>query len=147
MYPGPGGWHKAIELTDNIPDRLQRAFTSTVESFNAKNYYATAVGCRRTLEGIFKYRLPAENQGNNLHNLIEQVRSSQDLAEPLNKLSHAIREGGNLGAHFDEELEPDHELARHMVELLEYFISYLYILPQKIADLDEVLNPPEGTLE
>ena len=63
-----------------------------------------------------------------------------DLAAPLKSLSHAIRDGGNLGAHFDEEREPTEELARQMVELLDYLIAYLYVLPGQIAGLEQSLS-------
>lgn len=139
MHPSPISWRQQIAFTENVPEALQRAFSSTVDAYNSKNYVATAVCCRRTLEGIFKYRVEEEKRKLPLTKLIEEVRQSQDLAEPLNTLSHAIRAGGNLGAHFDEEAEPSHEMARHMVELLEYLISYLYILPERIANLDKTL--------
>jgi hypothetical protein len=118
---------------------LQRAFASTVDAYNTKNYVATAVCCRRTLEGIFKYRVDEGKRKLSLMKLIKEVQDSQDLAEPLNTLSHAIRAGGNLGAHFDEDAEPSRDMARHMVELLEYLLSYLYILPDRIANLDNAL--------
>lgn len=140
MHPAPTSWRQQIAFTDNVPEALKRAFASTVDAYNTKNYVATAVCCRRTLEGIFKYRVSEEKRKLPLMKLIREVQESQDLAEPLNTLSHAIRAGGNLGAHFDEEAEPSHEMARHMVELLEYLLSYLYILPERIATLDKTLN-------
>jgi Domain of unknown function (DUF4145) len=140
MHPSPSSWRQQIAFTNNVPEPLQRAFASTVDAFNTKNYVATAVCCRRTLEGIFKYRVGEAKRKLPLIKLIKEVQESQDLAEPLNTLSHAIRAGGNLGAHFDEEAEPSHEMARHMVELLEYLLSYLYILPDRIANLDKTLN-------
>lgn len=62
------------------------------------------------------------------------------MAEPLGKLAHAIRDGGNLGAHFDMEKEPTEEMAKHMVELLNYLISYLYVLPKEIEKLEQSLQ-------
>lgn len=140
IHPSPTSWRRQIDITNNIPKALQRAFTSTIDAYNTKNYVATAVCCRRTLEGIFKYRVAEDKRNQSLTKLIQEVKDSQDLAEPLNVLSHAIRAGGNLGAHFDEAAEPDHEMARHMVELLEYLLNYLYILPDRITNLDQALN-------
>ena len=75
-----------------------------------------------------------------IERLIEHAKSEIDLAAPLSALSHAIRDGGNLGAHFDMEKEPDERLARQMVELLEYLISYLYVLPKRIEQLEQSLG-------
>ncbi len=113
--PSPTSWHPTIEFTANIPEPLRRAYQSTVDAFNSKNYVATAVCCRRTLEGIFKNRVTDDKKALPLAKLINEVRDHNDLAAPLSQLSHAIREGGNLGAHFDESLEPSKELATHMV--------------------------------
>ena len=139
IYPSPSSWRQPIPLTDNVPEPLKRSFESTISSYNSKNYVATVVGCRRTLEAIFKYRSKSNNKKISLVNLIEEVKNSEDLAQPLNTISDLIREGGNLGAHFDEKLEPDQDMSRHMVELLEYLISYLYVLPSRIENLDKSL--------
>jgi hypothetical protein len=76
----------------------------------------------------------------NLARLIELAKEQTDLAAPLTSLSHAIRSGGNLGAHFDMEKEPNEGLALQMVELLEYLIRYLYVLPKEIKKLEQNLE-------
>lgn len=140
MYPAGQHQFSVQEFPSEIPEPLRRAFLSTVASFNSNNFPATATGARRTLEGIFKYRLPEELRRGNLAQLINRTTESVDLAEPLGKLAHAIRDGGNLGAHFDMEKEPTEEMAKHMVELLNYLISYLYVLPKEIEKLEQSLQ-------
>lgn len=140
MYPEVKDFYPTPQFISDIPEPLQRAFVSTVDSFNSHNYVATAVSARRTLEGIFKY-LVSEQQGNpSLFKLIENAKKEIDFAAPLTSLSHAIRDGGNLGAHFDMEKEPDHKLAKQMIELLDYLISYLYVLPEEIKKLEQSLG-------
>jgi hypothetical protein len=140
MYPPVRDHYPTPEFSDDIPEALQRSFISTIDAFNSKNYVATTVGGRRTLEGIFKYLVPEEKRKANLAKLIEFAKAEVDLAAPLSALSHAIRDGGNLGAHFDMEKEPSEALARQMVELLEYLISYLYVLPKEIKKLEQNLG-------
>jgi hypothetical protein len=127
-----------------VPTPLQRSYESAVLALAAENYVATAVCSRRTLEGIFKYALPSDKQNLPLAKAIEAVNESTDLSAPLRLLAHAIRQGGNLGAHFDAEREPTAELAQQMVDLLEYLIEFLYSLPRQITDLEEQLSssPP-----
>ncbi len=140
MYPSAKSYYPAPELQSNIPEALQNAFVSTIDAYNSRNYAATAVCARRTLEGIFKYLVSEDQRNAPLARLIERVTEDMDLAAPLTSLSHAIRDGGNLGAHFDMEKEPDQVLAKHMVELLDYLISYLYVLPNEIQNLEESLG-------
>lgn len=140
MFPGASSGYPHPKLPENVPASLQRSLTSTIDSLNSKNYPATAVGARRTLEGIFKYLVEAPSRTKSLYQLIDLVKSNNDLAAPLETLSHAIRSGGNLGAHFDDENEPTEEMAGKMVELLDYLISYLYVLPSKITELEQSLG-------
>jgi hypothetical protein len=140
MYPPARNYYPNPKSSLVIPEPLKRSFVSTIDAFNSRNYAATAVCGRRTLEGIFKYLVPAEKRNMPLASLIEAAKTEIDLAAPLTALSHAIRDGGNLGAHFDEEKEPDETLARQMVELLEYLISYLYVLPTEIKKLEQSLG-------
>jgi len=140
MYPEAHSYYSHPDFLSDIPEPLARSFVSTVDALNSSNFAATTVCARRTLEGIFKYLVPEKEQKKPLAQLIEHVKSNNDLAAPLQSLSHAIRDGGNLGAHFDMEKEPDAVIARQMVELLEYLISYLYVLPKEINALESSLN-------
>jgi len=107
MYPPTQNHYRIPTFASNVPDPLQKALVSTIEALNAKNYVATAVCGRRTLEGIFKFLVSEDQRKANLARLIEIAKKDIDLAAPLTALSHAIREGGNLGAHFDIENEPN----------------------------------------
>lgn len=140
MYPPVRNFFQAHSLSAEVPEPLKRSFVSTVDAFNSRNFVATSVCCRRTLEGIIKYLLPEDKRKGNLVKLIDLAAGTLDLAAPLRSLSHAIRDGGNLGAHFDEEKEPTEELARQMVELLNYLIAYLYVLPGQISELEASLG-------
>ncbi|MCF6430535.1 DUF4145 domain-containing protein, partial [Leisingera sp. MMG026] len=85
-----------------------------------------------------------EDKQKNLFSLIEEVLASEEATSPLKDLSHAIRKGGNLGAHFDELIEPNKETARLVLELLEYLVAYFFSLPSKIEDMSKQIS---GSLE
>jgi hypothetical protein len=140
MYPAAKDYYPSPEFAPDIPEPLQESFVSTIEAFNSKNYTATAVCARRTLEGIFKYRVSEDKRQAPLAKLIQNASNDTDLAAPLTSLSNAIRDGGNLGAHFDMEKKPNAVIARQMVELLDYLISYLYVLPTEIKKLEQSLG-------
>lgn len=140
MSPPPKNYFSNPDDLESIPAPLKKALLSTIDCYNAGIYSAATVSGRRTLEGIFKYLLPEDKRKKPLHQLIEAAMHEQDLSQPLKTLSHAIRTGGNLGAHFDEKHEPDEIIARQMVELLSYLISYLYVLPSQISQLESDLG-------
>jgi len=146
MHPDPKqGFQPPTEI-EFVPDSLRKALMATIDAYNAGIYTAAAVSGRRTLEGIFKYLAPEDKRNLPLAKLIQYAQEEKDLSAPLNALSHAIRSGGNLGAHFDPENEPNEEVARQIVELLSYLVSYLYVLPAKIEQLEKDLkNTPAVT--
>jgi Domain of unknown function (DUF4145) len=89
---------------------------------------------RRTLEGIVNNLLP--NETGPLAQQIGRLADTVDLQRPLITLSHSLRQGGNIGAHFDLTRTPDRETAEAMLDLIEYLIEYLYTLPEMIQNLD-----------
>lgn len=144
MSPPPKNYFPNPSELNEIPLPLKKALLSTIDCYNAGIYTAATVSGRRTLEGIFKYLLPEEKRNMPLYKLIEAATTEKDLSEPLKTLAHAIRAGGNIGAHFDMEHEPDENVARQIVELLSYLVSYLYVLPAKISQLEGSLGKAEA---
>jgi hypothetical protein len=139
MFPSPKASFEVPAFPAGVPDVLAKSMEDTVRAFNSQIYGACATSGRRTLEGIFKYMVAEESRGKNLYELIRAAEKEIDFKEPLRRLADAIRNGGNLGAHFDEEREPDVEMARQMLELLTYLIEYLYVLPDQIKKLEDTI--------
>jgi hypothetical protein len=123
-----------------VSEPLYRAYVSAVDAFNSGNYVATSVCCRRTLEGLFQDLLPEDSRPKNLARAIQAVADSVDLAGPIRNLADVLRQGGNLGAHFDMEKEPDEVMAHRMLELLENLIEFLHVLPKEIRELESLLD-------
>lgn len=123
---------------DLVPDSvispaLKKAYQSALNVLAIGEAEATAVTCRRVLEGITRKVLPDEVTTTNLSRRIQELTKQHDkLAQPLVELSDTLREGGNLGAHFSDETETSIDDARRMVDLLDYLITYLFVLPQQI---------------
>jgi hypothetical protein len=120
-----------------VPAKLQRAYQQTLDASNAGIWSATATLCRRTLEGIMANLVPKAKRDESLAQQLKRLSSSIDLGKPLVTLSDALRQNGNLGAHFDSEKEPDRETVAAMLDLLDYLLEYLYTLPAMINELDE----------
>ncbi|RHW25220.1 DUF4145 domain-containing protein [Nocardioides immobilis] len=131
---------------DVISPALKKAYQSALNVLAIGEPEATAVTCRRVLEGITRKVLPADVQTTNLARRIEALTNEREaLARPLLELSDTLREGGNLGAHFSDEIETSIDDARRMVDLLDYLITYLFVLPEQIHRFRaEVLKESSG---
>jgi len=86
----------------------------------------------------------------NLNNALLKLHEVQDFNKPIITIADAIRKIGNMGAHFSDETEPDEETSILLMDLLDYFIEYLFILPARIEELHnkiEKLSPLKQTPE
>lgn len=140
MFPAPKLSYEPPHLPNDVPEQLRAAFEDTVRAFNAQIYGATATSGRRTLEGIYKFMVAEKDRGKSLYDLTGIAQEQFDFKAPMRRLSDAIRNGGNMGAHFDLERTPDAEMAREIVALLHYLIEYLYVLPAQIGELEDRLS-------
>ena len=143
MFPAPQLPRQPIDGVHLVPERIGKAYLEVLQVFNAGVWSATATCCRRTLEGIISNLLP---DGDHTASLAQQLKKlgqtkAPELAKPIITLSHSLREGGNLGAHFDKKKEPDGEMATAMLDLIEYLIEFVYTLPAMIERLDKKLGP------
>lgn len=119
-----------------IPSTLADAYTSSVNVFNFGEWPSATVACRRVLEGIAKTTLPSSEQGKRLYQQIEELPKHVDFAKMFKDLAHQLRDGGNLGAHFDMTRTPTPEVAEMMLDLLDNLIEYLFVLPHRIRQLE-----------
>lgn len=135
-----------ILASEEISEPIQRAYMSAVNVFNSGEWAATAVLTRRLLEGLTKSLLPASAKLS-LAEQVAKLSEVKDLTAPITTIADAIRKGGNLGAHFDLEAEPDQHIAALMVELVEELIQYFYVLPGRIQALHEQIEHLRPTNE
>lgn len=138
IYPAAGHRSPLPDFadTEDVPDALARAYISAINVYNAGEWNAAATLVRRALEGVTKTQLPDESTPSNLASQLEALADHLELDKPLIGLAHALRKGGNLGAHFDLEHEADRQTASLMLDLLDYLLEYLYVLPGRVEKLD-----------
>lgn len=142
IYPSPKLRQPidGIEEIKTFSKGLENAYQSAINVFNVREWTASAVLCRRLLEGIAKTLLPEDEQKKPLHKQIQSFPAHRDLNQPILTIADAIRLGGNLGAHFDWEKEPNEETATLMLELLDYLIEYLFVLPERVERLHAAID-------
>ncbi len=138
MHPSPDFLRQPladISRVKEFDEALQRAYAASINVYNAREWTGTAVVCRRTLEDIAKALLPSEQRKLSLALQIEALPRRRDLARPMLLLSDALKRSGSLGAYFDLEKIPDRHAATLIIDLLEYLIQYLFLIPQRIEHL------------
>jgi hypothetical protein len=138
MWPAPRELRApatALTRTDGLG--LARAYAAACDAYNAGLWDACATSCRRTLEGLVKTRLSKEEIQNTpkLARRVDLLAEKIDLKEPLANVGHALREGGNIGAHFDLERTVDRSVAELMLDLLDFLMNLLYSLPKDSTTL------------
>ncbi|WP_162879997.1 DUF4145 domain-containing protein [Lutibacter oceani] len=123
------------KTNSSLNQGLQKAYESALNVYNVGEWTATSVLCRRLLEGITQDLLPDEKKKYNLNKRLTELPKHLDLQKPILTLADALRKGGNLGAHFDLDKTPDKKITSQMLDLLDYLIEYIYILPNQIDNL------------
>lgn len=136
LYPAPRPKRKPIDGIEEVPTPILRAYLSAVNVYNVSEWGSTVTNCRRSLEGLVKTFLPEEERNRSLSQALNILPHHLDLSRFFSDLSHAIRREGNLGSHFDLEQEPTPETALMTLELLEFLLSYVFILPKKAEGLN-----------
>ena len=132
-----------LDFDGFAPERVIKAYRATIQSYNSQNYDSAAVSARRVLEGIFKLRVGARNN-EKLPSLIQSAVNDPVLKEQLTDLATSIKDGGNLGAHFDLEKEVDQTIAESIIELVEFLIIYFYQVPKRISLAENLIATRGG---
>jgi len=119
---------------------LARSYQSALSAYNAGLWPACAQSVRRTLEGLVHSLIKEDQNSGALFQRLKALPEKVDLAEPLLKLADTLRKGGNIASHFDLEKEPDQHVAEAMVDLLDYFMEYVFVLREKATELEKRLD-------
>ncbi|QFT57227.1 hypothetical protein FIU94_00200 [Sulfitobacter sp. THAF37] len=138
MFPAPSHLIAPVELPEKLPAALSSAVRDAEAAYRA-GLYSPAVTCAgRALEGLLKHIL--REKDTSLYKLIDIFCESEEATKPIKKLSHTMREGRNVAAHFDENIIPDQKSAEIMIELLHYLVSYLFLFSEKAEKLSTKLR-------
>ena len=141
VFPKPRTTRKPVVAPDKLAhSALARVYQSAFNAYNAGLWDSCATSCRKTLEGLTQTLLPEAEQKGRLFDDLKQLPKKVDLTEPLIVLVNTLRKGGNLGAHFDLEKEPDQHVAELMLDLLDYFMEYIHVLKEKAERLEKKID-------
>ena len=119
-------------LPEGFPARLATAISDAENALKSGLFGAAVTSGGRALEGVFMH---LTNSDETLYKMIDGFVGSEQSSKPLRDLAHAIREGRNVGAHFDQAIEPDANSAALIIDLLHYIVNYYFILPETVEDV------------
>ena len=129
LYP-PINYNRGI-----VPNTVKQAFESALKVRNIDGAIC-ALSIRRTLEMICKEK--GENSGD-LYSKLSRLASRGIIPPLLDKMASPIRKLGNAAAHGDEIDFPKNIIDR-IIEFTQVIIEYLYVLPDKIREIESELE-------
>jgi hypothetical protein len=140
IFPSNDAASDVIEIPDALSEGLKRAIRDAEQCYSAGLYSPALTSAGRALEGILKHLSGKTKRSRNLNDLLKHFAESQEVSAPILALSHAIRKGRNIGAHFDDFVSADRETAAIMLELLRHCISYFFFFTDSARELEEILE-------
>ena len=129
----------------DVDSKILRAYQAALGAYNASNWDGTVIACAKVLEEVAKTELPYNERSGTLGQLLEKLPKHLKTDQPVLDLAAAIKDGKRLGAHFDLAHENDAELAQATLSLIESFITYSYLLKNKVAHLIELMEKTSQT--
>ncbi len=63
---------------------------------------------------------------------------------PIEGVIDALQDGGNFASHFETGRTITPAIAGHVLDMLDAWIEYVYLIPQKVSQTAEVLSDPDS---
>lgn len=139
MHPDPVSRDR-LPIDGLLPERLVKDYDAARAAFEHGIWRAAAQMARTVLEGVVTTRLGEPREQRPLGQLLQRLAEVGDLGEPIRTVGTTLRDGGNVASHFDDGHDVSAALAGEMLDLLDAFIEYLIILPERTTRLTEMLQ-------
>jgi hypothetical protein len=132
------------QLGWKVPDSIKRAFNEAVTCFNSKAFTASAIMCRKSLEGLC-----AEHgaKAANLSLSLKKLRDKEIIENRLFEWAEALRTLGNEAAHgVDSVISP--EDAKYTLDFTEALIQYVFTYQDQFQEFKKKRgsNVPEQSV-
>jgi len=133
-----------IDVDESLPEDVKPALREAYQGFESQIWNSCVVMSRRALEEAAK---DLGATGNSLIKKIDDLAANQRITPELKEWANEGRLGGNLGAHGSPAKKwADKEDAEEILEFTRWFMRYVYVLPQQLADRrSNVTGSSEGT--
>lgn len=121
------------QLDKSIPIEIANDHVEAIKCFDVGAFKATVVMCRRALQGSVIEKGTTKDK---LKDQINELCDKRIITEDIRDWGHEIRLTGNIGAHPDEDglKGVTKEDAEQMMQFMERYLEYVYVLPAKVAE-------------
>lgn len=116
----------------NTPDKAARAFVEASHAKRSKLWNAACSSYRRCMELALKQFAP-DVEAWKLERRIDKLAAEHRITPAIQEWAHELRLDGNEALHGEEDATED--MAEQMHHLTHFLLTYLYTLPQQIAQL------------
>jgi hypothetical protein len=128
-----------MSVSPAIPSSLRSAYDEARACFRAKAYTATAIMCRKTLEGI------ADEKGISTRSLVQDLKEMRDKGIIENRLyewADALRISGNEAAHgVNSRILPQD--AKDILEFTHALLEYVFTFQERFEQFKERRSTPK----
>lgn len=125
LFPQPDS-----RINPNLPEPLKAAYGEATACFKSKAYTATAIMCRKTLEGIC---VEHGASGRNLVSSLKELKDKGIIENRLYEWADALRISGNEAAH-DVSITISAEDARDILEFTNALLEYVFTFRDKFEE-------------
>ena len=123
------------QKSDLIPQNVIINFERAIDLKN-RDKESCLIKLRKTIEMLC---LDKNAEGDNLYHKLIYLSEIGILPKTLNSASALARKLGNIGAH-ESNIDISSTELRSVIELVEYIIQYIYVLPKEIEKLEKKFN-------
>ena len=122
-----------------IPKKIADDFLEGKRCFGVGAYKGTVVMCRRALQNT---TIDKGTKKKDLFDQLDELVTEGIIPKGLEKLAHSIRSMGNYAAHPDKDgldrvIKED---AEEMLNFLDHFLNYTYVMPKRVEELESKLK-------
>jgi hypothetical protein len=121
---------KEKQVNPELPQPIKNAYQEALSAFKAKAYTASAIMCRKTLEGICSVH---GIQAKSLASAIKEMKSKGIIESRLFEWAEALRISGNEAAH-DVETTISAQDANDIVEFTDALLEYVFTFKDKFNE-------------
>jgi hypothetical protein len=130
-------------VNPNLPKPLQSSYSEALACYKVKSFTATAIMCRKTLEGIC---VEHEVKGHNLVSSLKELREKGIIESKLYEWADALRISGNEAAH-DVNVTVSAEDARDILEFTKALMEYVFTFRDKFEEFKKRRDSKSGTFQ
>ncbi|MCR3920930.1 MAG: hypothetical protein NUK65_00205 [Firmicutes bacterium] len=128
MHPALSNGRVVMPGIEAVPERITENYLEALDTFRHNYFKATTSMIRASLEDIFKTLL---DQGDvkDLACVLATLAQKINLTAKIEDIATSIHANSNLLPHFELDKMPNQHTAAALLDLLEFILMFVYVMP------------------